>query len=138
MAFESAVARMTVLVRSLILRGPIAHVLGVATVIAATLATFAIDPWMKDSVSILFFPAVIVSAIYGGYGPALVSTVLSTLSLAYFFVPPRFSFDIGVDDAIRLSVFGVVALATAWLSAERRRAEQAQRVSMRHLENARS
>src|SRR5436190_22285937 len=60
----------------------------VAAVVVASLGTAAIQPWMGPSVSILFFPAVIVPAMYGGYGPALLATVLSTISLAYYFVVP--------------------------------------------------
>jgi signal transduction histidine kinase len=96
----------------------------------ATLGTVAIQPWMGASVSILFFPAVLIPAMYGGYGPALLATVLSTISLAYYFVPPHYSFLLGIDDAIRLLVFVAVAFATAWLSSARRRAEEAERRSV--------
>src|SRR5436190_1166327 len=101
----------------------------VAAVVVASLGTAAIQPWMGPSVSILFFPAVLISAMYGGYGPALLATVLSTISLAYYFIPPRNSFLLGIDDAIRLMVFVGVAFATAWLSSARRRAEEAERSS---------
>src|SRR3954462_14866885 len=63
----------------------------VAAVCIATVAGALIRPW-AGPVSAVFFPAVMVPAIYGGIGPALVSTVLSTLSLAFFFVPPVYSF----------------------------------------------
>ena len=102
----------------------------IGAVVIATLGTFAIQPWMGPSVSILFFPAVLIPAMYGGYGPALLATVLSTISLAYYFIPPRYSFLLGIDDAIRLMVFVGVAFATAWLSSARRRAEEAERRSM--------
>ena len=102
----------------------------------ATLGTFLIYPWIEPSISLLFFLAVVLPGIYGGYGPALLSTVLSTASLAYFFVPPRFTLDIGIDDGVRLAVFVSVALATAWLSAARRRALEAQRQSLVGLQSA--
>ena len=102
----------------------------VAAVVVASLGTAAIQPWMGPSVSILFFPAVIVPAMYGGYGPALLATVLSTISLAYYFVVPRHSFVLGLDDVIRLAAFVAVACATAWLSEARRRAEEAERRSL--------
>jgi len=108
----------------------------VVAVAIATLATFLMQPWMGPSISVLFFPAVLTVAMYGGYGPALVATVLSALSLAYFFVPPRYSLNIGPDDAIRLAVFTAVAVVTAWVSAARKRAEDAQRRALDELHAA--
>ena len=116
-------------------RGP-AYAGAVVAVVVASATTFAILPWLKPSISLLFFPAIIITAMYGGYGPALLATVLSTTSLAYFFVPPAYSFSIGIDDGIRLTVFAAVACATAWLSSARRRAEASQRASLRELEHA--
>jgi signal transduction histidine kinase len=107
-----------------------------AAVGLATVATFAMRPFVGPNVSLLFFPAVVITAMYGGYGPALVATVLSTASLAYFFVPPEYSFDVGADDAVQLGVFVVVAVATAWLSAARKRAEEAQRRALDELRGA--
>ena len=104
----------------------------VAAVIIATLATSFLENLLGPSGSALFFPAVVIPAIYGGYGPALVATVLSTISLAYFFMVPRYSprLGLGADDALRLAVLLAVACATAWLSAARRRAEHAERASL--------
>ena len=110
--------------------GYLAAIIAVAT---ATLATFLIYPWVAPSISLLFFPAVLLPAMYAGYGPAVLATVLSTVSLAYFFVPPRFSFDIGLDDAIRLAVFMLVAMVTASFSHARKRAEDALRKSLGDL-----
>ena len=98
-----------------------------AAVSVAVVGTFALRPWMGPSVSILFFPAVITAAMHGGDGPALLATFLSACSLAYLFVPPTNSFDVGPDDLIRLVVFAVVAIVTASLSAAQKRAELAQR-----------
>ena len=108
----------------------------ILAVVVANVATAVIEPWIAPSVSLLFFPAVIIPAMYGGYGPSLLATVLSTASLAYFFIPPAYSFIIGIDDAIRLMVFAAVACATAWLSSALRRAEESQRKSFRELEHA--
>jgi len=107
----------------------------VAAVAAATAATFAFRSLMGGSVSILFFPAVIAPALFGGYGPALLASALATLSMAYFFVPPFYAVDLGVDDLIRLGVFAGVGVTSAWLSAQRQRAEAAQLRSLRELEN---
>ena len=100
----------------------------------AAAATILLRPWMGPSVSILFFPAIILSAMYGGYAPSLLAAVLSTISLAFFIIPPYNSFDIGTDDAIRLAVFGLVAIVTASISSGRQRAEGLQREAFRELQ----
>jgi len=38
-----------------------------AGVCLATLGTMAIHPWTGNSVSMLFFPAVVIPAMFGGY-----------------------------------------------------------------------
>ena len=114
----------------------LSYLAAVFAVVLASLATAAIQPWMGPSVSLLFFPAVVIVAMYGGYGPALLATVLSAASLAFFFVPPLYSFEIGADDAVRVAVFAAVAVATAWLSAARKRAEDAQRRALAELQGA--
>jgi signal transduction histidine kinase len=108
----------------------------VGTVIAATALTFLLRGLMGPSVSLLFFPAVIITAVYGGYGPALLATVLSTASLAFFFVAPLYSFEIGTDDLIRLAVFAAVAIVTASVSSARREAEAARRDTLEELQAA--
>ncbi len=111
-----------------------AYLGAIALVAAATVLTLAIGPWMGGSVSILFFPAVILPAAYAGFGPALLAAMLSTLSLAYFFIPPRYAINLGIDDAIRLAVFAGVAMISAWLSTRRQYAEKALVESMCRLE----
>src|SRR5262249_40819299 len=83
---------------------------------------------------LMFYPAVFLPAVYWGYGPALVATFLSTAALAFTFVPPENTFNVGIDDLIRLSVFVAVAVGTASVSAARRRAEAALRTSLKDLQ----
>jgi signal transduction histidine kinase len=97
-------------------------------------ATLALRPWMGPSVSLLFFPAIVVSAVIGGYGPSVLAAVLSTGCLAFFIIPPINSFAIGAGDAIRLAVFALVAIGTASVSSARQRAERAQRAAFRELQ----
>jgi signal transduction histidine kinase len=115
------------------LLGYLAAVLAVA---AATAGTFPLYRWMDSDIALLFFPAVLLPALYAGYGPALLATVLSVLSLAYFFVPPRFSFQVGLDDLVQLTVFVVVAVFTASFGYARKRAEDALRKSLGDLQLA--
>ena len=114
----------------------LAYLGAVAAVAAATVLTGLLRALMVPSISLLFFPAIVIPAMYGGYGPGLCATVLSTVSMAYFFVPPLYSFDIGLDDALRLVVFTLMALATASIGQQRRRAELAQTRSLEELHAA--
>jgi signal transduction histidine kinase len=106
----------------------------VAAVGLATVTTLFFYDWIAPSISLLFFPAIVLPAMYGGYGPAFVATTLSTAALAYYFVPPRGSFNVGLDDAVRLAAFATVAFAIAWLGSARRRAEEGQRQSLDELQ----
>src|SRR5438045_9371632 len=94
----------------------------VAAVAAATALTYILRGLMGPSISLLFFPAVILTAVYGGYGPALFATVLSTASLAFFFVAPVVFFGGGSDDLIRPAVFAAAGVAPASLRSAPRRA----------------
>jgi signal transduction histidine kinase len=104
------------------------------TVALAAGATLALRPWMGPSVSVLFFPVIVLSAVVGGYGPSVLAAVLSTACLAFFIIPPINSFAIGTGDAIRLAVFALVAIGTASVSSARQRAEGAQRAAFRELQ----
>jgi signal transduction histidine kinase len=109
----------------------------VFAIASATLLTFLVAPWMGRSYSMFFFPAVLVTGLYGGYAAALLATVLATVSLAFFFIQPLYSLSrMGVDDLIRLIAFNVVALSTAALSAARRRAEIGQQKTLLGLRAA--
>jgi PAS domain S-box-containing protein len=74
----------------------------------------------------LLLLAVALTAYLGGFWPGLLATVLATLSLDYFFTPPRHHFipDSG-EDAAGVALFFVVALLISQLF-ERRRFVQRQ------------
>jgi len=73
----------------------------------------------------LFFPAIILSTWFGGTGAGLVAVVLSTLSINYFILAPRFAFSFSFHDVVHLAVFLFSALLISSWSAARRRAENA-------------
>jgi K+-sensing histidine kinase KdpD len=68
----------------------------------AFLREWAVPHWL-----VMFLPAVMASATWGGLGPGLVSTVASVLIVMYFELPPRLS--LRVEDVAEL--LGVVVLA---------------------------
>jgi two-component system sensor histidine kinase KdpD len=77
----------------------------------------------------VYLLAVMVTAIEGGRGPAIVVSLLSVLAFDFFFVPPRYSFN--VDDAqyvVTFIVMFAVALAISHLTALMRRQTHAARL----------
>ncbi|HYJ45985.1 MAG TPA: DUF4118 domain-containing protein, partial [Pyrinomonadaceae bacterium] len=58
----------------------------------------------------LFYVPVIVAALYGGRGPALVAIALTLLVAGYLFLPPLYTFEIGQEGLIRLVTFFLIAL----------------------------
>jgi C4-dicarboxylate-specific signal transduction histidine kinase len=73
----------------------------------------------------LFFPAVMASAWLGGRAVGLFAVFLSTLAVAYFFVPPFYSFSINATDIAYFAAFIVCALVASWVSASKKSSEQA-------------
>jgi C4-dicarboxylate-specific signal transduction histidine kinase len=91
-------------------------------------------PWRADpSHFSLFFIAVMLSSWYGGLGAGLVATVLSALSLEYFFISKLF---IPQDwhALLRVGVFTSIAVLTSYLTNARKRAEQALREAHAELD----
>jgi diguanylate cyclase (GGDEF)-like protein len=91
-------------------------------------------PLMQPSVFFLFLAAVTISALYGGLGPGLTATVLSTLAINYFFLKPHDQLFDGPQDALRLVVFLSTGLMVSWLADGRKRAEERLRDRTGHLE----
>src|SRR5262249_32270226 len=95
----------------------------------ASLLPFRADP----SHFTLFFAAVMVSAWYGGLGAGLLATLLSDLSLDYFFIAPVHSITLDWQAFLRLAVFSVVALITSYLTTARKRAQDELRKTQAEL-----
>ena len=77
--------------------------------------------WRFGAPTACFFLAVMVSGLYGGKGPGLLSVVLSAAAYDYFFLLPRFSFAVNPILWVRFTVFlGVTLLMTALIEAKRR------------------
>lgn len=77
----------------------------------------------------LFLVAVLIGAWYGGLGPGLLALALSVLAIIYFYLPPIYTFTVGLSDAMRLILFAAVAAPISLLSSARKRAEEALRES---------
>ena len=101
----------------------------IAAVGAATVARMLLNPVLGDRLPFAtFFLAIVFAAWYGGFGPALLSTLLSGLAADFIFLKPRGSFQIeDAPDQISLGLYFLVGLSCAWLGgslhAARRRVE---------------
>ena len=103
-----------------------AYAAALALVGASLLLRLLLRPWLGLNVPFLqFFPAIMIAAEFGGFGPGALATIASALSAMYFFLPPAGIAVGGVDDTASLALFLVVGLFIAWLSQQRGQAELA-------------
>jgi PAS domain S-box-containing protein len=99
-----------------LLRHLLRYGLAVISVGAALLLTELLEPAVKATPSALFFAAVTVSAWYGGLWPGILASLLSTLTLDYYFIQPVHDFSLFFAD---VPLFAVSALMAALISAQR-------------------
>ncbi len=68
----------------------------------------ALDVWLSsDRGFILFVPAILLVTFFAGLGPAILMAVLSAIALWFIFLPPFYSFALGLDGAVGLITFAV-------------------------------
>jgi K+-sensing histidine kinase KdpD len=106
------------------------YLVSAAAVAAVGLAGYALMQALPlPHVSILFIAAVVTSAAFWGFGPALFAAVLSVAWESFFFYAPIFSFRVADPQQIAdLAAFVLVAAFTSRLAASvRARALEAQR-----------
>jgi K+-sensing histidine kinase KdpD len=117
------------------LRGYAAAIVSIAL---ATLARMVLDPVLGDNQPfLLFVPAVIFVAWYGGLGPALVTIALGSVAAAWFFVPPGDSLAIRREaDRLALAVYILVGLTSALFSEAQGRAQSRAEVARQAAERA--
>jgi PAS domain S-box-containing protein len=85
------------------------------------LFTYLLWPFITPAADLLFLAAIMIAAYYGGLGPGLLASALSSLTFNYFFVPPYNGFELTFSNAVRAGIFMFVALLISWLNAMRRR-----------------
>jgi two-component system CheB/CheR fusion protein len=90
-------------------------------------------PVMRQDPFAIFIAAVIVSARFAGFGPALLCTAASSLAIDYFIFEPRFSLSLSANDYGRLFVFIAVSILTASLARQRSRAQTRAEQTQRQL-----
>jgi signal transduction histidine kinase len=88
---------------------------------AALLITHILWPLIDPASTPLFSAAVMVAAYYGGLGPGLLATALSTVAIDFIFTPPFNTLDFTVGNLVRAGVFMLVAVIISSLNAARMR-----------------
>jgi signal transduction histidine kinase len=100
--------------------------IAVAATGISTLLTLCLRSFLDRGTMVLYIPAVMVGAWYGGLGPGLLSTFLGVGITAYFFLNPKMSFTIqSADDLAQLAVFSLVAFFISLMHTAQKRAQQA-------------
>jgi two-component system, LuxR family, sensor kinase FixL len=99
--------------------------LAVLSVSAAVLLTSLLERFM-DTIP-LFYAAVIISSWYGGRWSGLLSVLMATLAVDYYFVPPPHAFTLSIATLPYLGSFALLAVIVSFLSAARRHAEESLR-----------
>lgn len=96
---------------------------GVAMVAAAGVVAFVVDHIVQaPNLSLVFVAPVIVAAVGFGWGPALVSALLSVAVFDFFFVEPRMSFQVASPtDLWALGLLLLVAAIASTVASESRR-----------------
>lgn len=92
-----------------------------------------LDPLLAPHLSPPYFIAVLLATVYGGAGPGLLTTALSTFAIAYFDLGEAGEFHLGADDLLRLGAFTVAAVVISSISAARKQAEQKLQVTLEQL-----
>lgn len=112
------------------LRPMLGYGLAVASVAAAYVLRAVLEPWLGEGAPFLLFPIpVLLCAIYGGRGPALIAAVFS-LGAGWT--------DQSVSDPVatlRTAVFALVSLGVIWLAT---RVAEARQLAQRHQDEAES
>ena len=102
---------------------------GVAVLSAA--AALVISRWLHQHFGAppgtMFICAVMLSAWYGGVGPGLLATALSTFCFHYFFLPPVYSLGLRPGEIPKLAMYMTANLIVGLLSAAQRNAKESVR-----------
>ena len=101
---------------------------------AALVLMVLLRPLMEHSIFFLFLAAVAMSALYGGLGPGLVATVLSTVACSFFFLPPDNVPFGGPEEALRLTIFLLTGVVVSWLAEGHKRSKDQLRQRNEDLE----
>lgn len=114
------------------------YLVAFVTVGLGTALRLGLDPVLGEHHPFtIYFAAVAITAWYGGFAPAVVATILAYLAADWFFVAPRFEFNLprtNLDEFMALVAFLFSSLAIAYTSKVMRQALDKAREKQRELE----
>jgi PAS domain S-box-containing protein len=115
------------------------YAVALLVVALASLLRGALAPTLGEGVPfILYFPAVVLAAWFGGLGPGLLATGLGGLVAWYAFIPPRFTFDLPDRTVVgRLVVFLLAGVLISLLAEALHRAQRSAEASERRVREER-
>jgi len=108
--------------------------IAVAFVIVALIWTFPLQHVISYPFVFLFFGAVMGTAWFGGTIAGFIAVALSSLLVTFLFIPPLYSFSVAKGSESFLTAFILCAIAISFLSAARKRSENAIREARDQLE----
>jgi len=115
-------------------RSPIALYAGAAVAVWVALSVWTFSPILHRHLFVLLLAAVLFTARFLGFGPAVFCTLLSTVSFDFFGIAPYFSFGINSKaDLERLSAFLVIAVFAGSMARQKTLAETRADRTMREM-----
>jgi signal transduction histidine kinase len=115
------------------------YAIALLVVCAAVIIQRLLWPHIPPSPQLLFYPAVLVAARCGGFGPGALTVVLSCFAMAYWFLPPEGGLLIETsEDALELAIFAAMGLTVAALMAGMRSATKRARAAFDQANEARA
>lgn len=96
----------------------------VAACLVALVISLLFQPLFEGNPFLLFFPALILAAAYGGLGPALLATLLSVVLTDWFLLAPTSTLHLDLPEVIRVLVFAGVGVLISSVYLARRRGER--------------
>jgi PAS domain S-box-containing protein len=95
---------------------------GAVLAVWVALALWSLSPLLHREPFAFFLAAVVVTARFLGFGPALLCSLLSTACLDFIVLPPRFALSLGGADLERLTVFLAIAILVSSLARQKTQA----------------
>jgi len=112
------------------------YVVAMGACALAVLLQLVIWPYIPPSPQLFFYPAVLVAAWFGGLAPGVVAVLISSVAIAYWFLPPLTALERG-DDVLDMAIFIAMGLTVAGLMARTRASTREARAAWASAEGAR-
>ncbi|HEU4886430.1 MAG TPA: ATP-binding protein [Thermoanaerobaculia bacterium] len=100
------------------------YLIAVAVTVVALLLTGALPGFLAPMRLFFLWCAVLITAVLGGLGPALLAVAISLIGAAYFIFGPQGSLHVSGADVVRLVLFALFAGGISYAVGLRQRAEE--------------